>query len=49
MISRVEAKAKLSQNRPEADQDGVIAGLTATGDPGAAEVATAMRWARADA
>jgi transcriptional regulator len=42
-ISRVEAKAKLSQNRPPADIDGVIAGLTASGD---AESATAVRAAR---
>ena len=31
-ITRIEAKAKLSQNRPEADIEGVIAGLTARGD-----------------
>ena len=31
-ISRVEAKFKLSQNRPEADVDGVITGLTADGE-----------------
>jgi transcriptional regulator len=37
-ITRVEAKAKLSQNRPPADVDGVIAGLD--GDP----IAEAM-WA----
>ncbi|HLK01934.1 MAG TPA: FMN-binding negative transcriptional regulator [Streptosporangiaceae bacterium] len=38
-ITRVEAKAKLSQNRPAADIDGVIAGLTARGDlPSAAAV-----------
>jgi len=48
-ITRVEAKAKLSQNRSEADQEGVIAGLSATGDPGDAAVATAMRWVRAEA
>ena len=48
-ITRVEGKAKLSQNRSEADQDGVIAGLTATGEPGDAALATAMRWARAEA
>ncbi|SHN47535.1 FMN-binding negative transcriptional regulator [Cryptosporangium aurantiacum] len=36
VITRVESKAKLSQNRPEADQEGVIAGLTTAG-----EVATA--------
>ncbi|MET1087284.1 MAG: FMN-binding negative transcriptional regulator [Arthrobacter sp.] len=36
VISRIEAKAKLSQNRPAADIDGVVAGLTARGQ---AEVA----------
>jgi transcriptional regulator len=30
-ITRIEAKAKLSQNRPEADIDGVIEGLRAEG------------------
>jgi transcriptional regulator len=32
VISRMEAKAKLSQNRPAEDVDGVIAGLAARGD-----------------
>ncbi|MEV0287377.1 FMN-binding negative transcriptional regulator [Kribbella sp. NPDC050820] len=31
-ISRIEAKVKLSQNRPDADIDGVIDGLRASGD-----------------
>ena len=31
VISRIEAKAKLSQNRPPADIDGVVAGLRADG------------------
>jgi transcriptional regulator len=31
-ITRIEAKAKLSQNRPAADVAGVVAGLTARGD-----------------
>lgn len=31
-ITRIEAKAKLSQNRPAADVGGVIAGLSARGD-----------------
>jgi transcriptional regulator len=31
-ITRIEAKAKLSQNRPEADIDGVITGLQDRGD-----------------
>ncbi|MEV4415356.1 FMN-binding negative transcriptional regulator [Catellatospora sp. NPDC049609] len=35
-ISRIEAKWKLSQNRPAADVDGVIAGLRADGDDMAA-------------
>ncbi|MDI2035979.1 FMN-binding negative transcriptional regulator [Paenarthrobacter nitroguajacolicus] len=36
LISRVEAKTKLSQNRTPADVDGVIAGLRASGDPASA-------------
>src|SRR5919107_102674 len=36
VITRIEAKAKLSQNRPEADVDGVGAGLTARGQAGMA-------------
>jgi transcriptional regulator len=43
LISRVAAKAKLSQNRPAADIDGVIAGLQARGDHASA---TAVRAAR---
>ncbi len=39
-ITRVEAKFKLSQNRPQADVDGVIEGLETTGDT---PVAAAMR------
>ena len=31
-ITRIEAKAKLSQNRPVADIAGVVAGLAARGD-----------------
>jgi transcriptional regulator len=43
-ISRVEAKWKLSQNRPAADVDGVVAGLTAGGEtPTAAAVQAARR------
>jgi transcriptional regulator len=43
-IERIEAKFKLSQNRPAADVDGVIEGLRATGDPqSAAAVATHRR------
>jgi transcriptional regulator len=40
LIDRVEGKFKLSQNRSEADIDGVIAGLDASGQPG---LANAMR------
>ncbi|GGV38769.1 FMN-binding negative transcriptional regulator [Paenarthrobacter nicotinovorans] len=36
VITRVEAKTKLSQNRPPADVDGVIAGLRASGDAASA-------------
>jgi transcriptional regulator len=42
-ISRIEAKAKLSQNRPAADIDGVIAGARSQGD---AEMARAVHQAR---
>jgi transcriptional regulator len=41
-ITRIEAKAKLSQNRPQADIEGVIASLDARGDhPSADAVRTA--------
>jgi transcriptional regulator len=41
-ITRIEAKAKLSQNRPQADIDGVIEGLRAEGaERTAADVARA--------
>jgi transcriptional regulator len=42
-ISRVEAKAKWSQNRPGSDIDGVIAGLETTGHVDAAEAVRAAR------
>lgn len=42
-IERVEAKFKLSQNRPEADIDGVVAGLTADGDPASAALVQRFR------
>ena len=42
-ISRIEAKAKLSQNRPAADIDGVVAGLERRGEQGLAD---AVREAR---
>ena len=41
-ITSVEAKAKLSQNRPEADRAGVIDGLRAEQAPGAGEIAVLM-------
>jgi transcriptional regulator len=42
-VSRVEAKAKLNQNRSEADRRGVVAGLATENVAGAAEVAAAMQ------
>lgn len=41
-IERVEAKHKLSQNRPRADQQGVVAGLADEPGPGAAGVRELM-------
>jgi transcriptional regulator len=41
-LDRVEAKAKLSQNRSDADRDGVVAGLLSDGDPDGVRVADAM-------
>jgi transcriptional regulator len=49
-VSRLEAKWKLSQNRPDADQVGIIAGLEARGDADSralADVARARRSRRA--
>jgi transcriptional regulator len=43
LISRVEAKAKLSQNRPAADVDGVISGLRERGDMRSAEAVERAR------
>jgi transcriptional regulator len=43
LIDRIEAKDKLSQNRSEADIDGVIAGLEADGEQ---DVSAAMRRTR---
>jgi transcriptional regulator len=43
VISRVEAKAKLSQNRPGADIDGVVAGLEARGDDVSAQAVRSAR------
>ena len=42
-ITRVEAKWKLSQNRPEADRAGVLVGLDAEPSAAAHDVAAAMR------
>lgn len=42
-IERVEAKAKLSQNRADADRAGVVAGLEAQDDADGHAVARAMR------
>lgn len=42
-VERVEAKAKLSQNRSDADRQGVVAGLEAEGDPRSASLAERMR------
>ena len=47
-ITRLEAKAKISQNRNEADRQGVIAGLEAGGRPADLELAAAMRRAAED-
>jgi transcriptional regulator len=42
-IDRLEGKAKLSQNRSEADRAGVIAALEVSSDPSARDVARAMK------
>jgi transcriptional regulator len=42
-ITRIEAKAKLSQNRPPADIDGVIAGLRERGDNDSADAVEQAR------
>jgi transcriptional regulator len=42
-ITRLEAKAKLSQNKTDADRQGVIAALEASGRPGDLELAAVMR------
>ncbi len=46
-VSEVTGKFKLSQNRPAADRDAVIAALEALGDRAADEVAELMRGLRA--
>jgi transcriptional regulator len=43
VISRIEAKFKMSQNRKDADVDGVIAGLAADGREDAATVVRELR------
>lgn len=43
VITRVEAKAKLSQNRPAHDIDGVIGGLQARGETATADAVRAAR------
>lgn len=45
-ITRIEAKAKLSQNRPEADVVGVVEGLRARGDEEAARDVEEANWER---
>lgn len=42
-VTRIEAKAKLSQNKSAADRQGVVAGLEASGRPGDLELAETMR------
>ena len=44
-VEGVEGKAKLSQNRSDADRRGVVAGLRAEGDPAAYRVADEMERA----
>jgi len=46
VISRVEAKVKMSQNRPPADVAGVVAGLEARGDAATAEAVRAATSSR---
>lgn len=45
-LTRVEGKWKLSQNRPEPDQAGAMAGLEARGDTDSRALAEAMRQQR---
>ncbi len=42
-VTRVEGKAKLSQNRSDADREGAIVGMRSGSDPRAHEVADAMQ------
>ena len=48
-VTRVEAKAKLSQNRGAADRAGAIEGLRGEDDPGSAEIADLMTRREAEA
>jgi transcriptional regulator len=43
LITRIDAKVKMSQNRPPADVEGVIAGLTARGDTAVADAVVTAR------
>jgi transcriptional regulator len=45
-ISRIEAKVKMSQNRPAVDVEGVISGLAARGDTASADAVRTARTAR---
>ncbi len=47
-ITRLEAKAKLSQNKTEDDRRGVVGALETSGRPGDLELAAAMRRAAED-
>jgi transcriptional regulator len=47
-ITRIEAKTKLSQNRSDADVDGVVAGLCARGQAESAEDVARARRERSD-
>ncbi|BCW71024.1 FMN-binding negative transcriptional regulator [Arthrobacter sp. NicSoilB8] len=49
LITRIEAKHKLSQNRPDADIDGVVAGLRSRGHMESAADVEAAREAREQA
>jgi transcriptional regulator len=42
-VDQIQGKFKLSQNRPSADQQGVMSGLEAVGEPGAHDTARLMR------
>ncbi len=44
-ITRLEGKFKMGQNKPAEDRAGAAAGLRATGEPMAAEVAALMEKA----